>query len=569
MSKKRPRDNSKSSESEPAEQQVEDQDGGQWTQAQAPSAEQAKCPYLDTVQRAVLDFDMEKVCSVNLSDMHVYCCLVCGKFFQGRGKSTPAYTHSVHAGHFVFLHLQEGSFFCLPDNYEIVDSSLGDIKSCLSPEFSAQDMSLLDSNKDLARDVHGSTYLPGFRGINNLCQTDYLNSIVHALSHVRPLRDFLLQPSRYSSSRSILVQHLGAFMRRAWSAHNFKSHASPQELVHAISEVSNKKFASGTSAECIDFLNWLLGELHRGLLGRHPGESAPAASSKAPESTIITDCFQGVIEVVELKRKADAGERGQWSESVKKVNFKHLSLDIPPPPLFMDGEDGKVIPQVPIFELLSKFDGTKWTETLQGDTHIRRKYRIISLPKYLIFHLVRNSDKTSFRKERNPTIVTFPLKNLDMGSFFAAQETAPCPTVDDIASMGVKELKALVASHGTAEQLHFIKGCDKKELVQIATSAATNTGNAFANKSKFNLVANVCCESMQAVALQGVTVGARTESGLSRVSQKHVHPYKVHLHHRPTDKWFELNNLQVTEVEPQLIALSEASVLVYETQSVI
>lgn len=41
-----------------------------------------ECPYLDTVNRAVLDFDFEKVCSVSLLSTNVYGCLVCGKYFQ-------------------------------------------------------------------------------------------------------------------------------------------------------------------------------------------------------------------------------------------------------------------------------------------------------------------------------------------------------------------------------------------------------------------------------------------------------------------------------------------------------
>ena len=66
----------------------------------------AACPYLDTVQRSLLDFDQEPACSVSLqTGPHIYCCLVCGKFFRGRGKQTPAYTHSVDDGHFVFVHL--------------------------------------------------------------------------------------------------------------------------------------------------------------------------------------------------------------------------------------------------------------------------------------------------------------------------------------------------------------------------------------------------------------------------------------------------------------------------------
>jgi U4/U6.U5 tri-snRNP-associated protein 2 len=41
------------------------------------------CPYLDTVNRSNLDFDFEKICSVSLSTVNVYACLVCGKYFQG------------------------------------------------------------------------------------------------------------------------------------------------------------------------------------------------------------------------------------------------------------------------------------------------------------------------------------------------------------------------------------------------------------------------------------------------------------------------------------------------------
>ena len=44
-----------------------------------------KCPYLDTIDRAVLDFDFEKLCSVSLSRINVYACLVCGKYFQVNG----------------------------------------------------------------------------------------------------------------------------------------------------------------------------------------------------------------------------------------------------------------------------------------------------------------------------------------------------------------------------------------------------------------------------------------------------------------------------------------------------
>lgn len=45
----------------------------------------------------------------------------------GRGQKSHAYTHSVQFSHHVFLNLHTLKFYCLPDNYEIIDSSLEDI----------------------------------------------------------------------------------------------------------------------------------------------------------------------------------------------------------------------------------------------------------------------------------------------------------------------------------------------------------------------------------------------------------------------------------------------------------
>lgn len=68
-----------------------------------------KTPFIHIVQkinRAVLDFDFEKVCSVSLSNINIYGCLVCGKYFQGRGRSSYAYSHSIHDDHHVFINLE-------------------------------------------------------------------------------------------------------------------------------------------------------------------------------------------------------------------------------------------------------------------------------------------------------------------------------------------------------------------------------------------------------------------------------------------------------------------------------
>lgn len=229
-----------------------------------------KCPYLDTINRNMLDFDMNKTCSITLSNVNVYCCLVCGKFFQGRSKSTPAYTHSVQNGHFVFINLGTTDIYCLPDNYLIQDNTCQDIKLALNPVYDAQTIELLTkSNKTLVRDIHGVSYFPGFVGLNNMRNTDYVNVILHVLAHVEPLRDFFLIPSNYnmnltnSNPNSILVSKFGEILRRIWSRYNYKSIVSPHEFLHEISNCSNRRFVVGVAAEPIDLLTWLLDELHR------------------------------------------------------------------------------------------------------------------------------------------------------------------------------------------------------------------------------------------------------------------------------------------------------------------
>ena len=45
------------------------------------------------------------------------------------------------------------------------------------------------------------------------------------------------------------------------------------------------------------------------------------------------------------------------SEKESKSDYLVLPLDVPPPPLFSDSLEQNIIPQVPLFELMNKFDG--------------------------------------------------------------------------------------------------------------------------------------------------------------------------------------------------------------------
>lgn len=66
--------------------------------------------------------------------------------------------------------------------------------------------------------------------------------------------------------------------------------------------------------------------------------------------------------------------------------------------------------QVPIFDLLKKFDGQHTSDDIKAG---RRRFRLTKLPSYLVLHIKRFT-KNNFFVEKNPTIVNFPVKNLEL-----------------------------------------------------------------------------------------------------------------------------------------------------------
>jgi U4/U6.U5 tri-snRNP-associated protein 2 len=64
--------------------------------------------------------------------------------------------------------------------------------------------------------------------------------------------------------------------------------------------------------------------------------------------------------------------------------FLHLSVDLPPPPLFRDELKESIIPQVPILQILNKFDGVTEQEIKTYKENFIKRYEIVKLPKYLI-----------------------------------------------------------------------------------------------------------------------------------------------------------------------------------------
>lgn len=117
--------------------------------------------YLDTINRAVLDFDFEKLCSISLSNINVYACLVCGKYFQGRGSKSHAYFHALEVGHHVFVNMETKKVYVLPEGYEVKSKSLDDIKYVVDPTYPKPEVMKLDKEVHDAWDLLGKKYRPG------------------------------------------------------------------------------------------------------------------------------------------------------------------------------------------------------------------------------------------------------------------------------------------------------------------------------------------------------------------------------------------------------------------------
>lgn len=363
--------------------------------------------YLDTVDRNVLDFDFEKLCSISLSNINVYACLVCGKYYQGRGPKTHAYFHALEVDHHVFINMQTQKVYVLPEGYEVKSKSLDDIKFVSDPTYTKSQVMAIDREEKTAWNLGGKNYIPGFIGMNNIKDNDYFNVVVQALSHIPPLRNYFMLED--FSTKPELVKRLSILIRKIWNPKAFKSHVSPHELLQEISLKSGKKFTLTTQSDPADFLSWFLNNLHLALGG----------SKTKPGSSMIQQVFQGKLKVEsqEITAKADAGDRLRFEDAAEvKVDvnrFLMLTLDLPAAPLFQDELEKNIIPQIPLTNILSKYDGVKAQEQL----NTRKRYRLLHpLPPYLLFHIKRFS-KNKFVSERNPTIVTFDARNLDMSPY--------------------------------------------------------------------------------------------------------------------------------------------------------
>ena len=182
---------------------------------------------------------------------------------------------------------------------------------------------------------------------------------------------------------------------------------------------------------------WVLNTLQRDLnkankkLTKRQKEGTAAAAvggKKAPKlRNPVNDCFRGEVHVMteKLSDKKAAVSAAADNAGLEEASapFLFLSLDLPQAPLYKDAQNHLVIPQVSLFSLLEKFDG-ETSQELRGGL-LRRLRLKHPLPRYLIFHYNRFK-LNNFFVEKNPTLVTFPVKNLELKDYI---EGTPPATV--------------------------------------------------------------------------------------------------------------------------------------------
>ena len=124
-----------------------------------------------------------------------------------------------------------------------------------------------------------------------------MNVVIHSLLHIPPLRDFLLL-SRFDGKQSELVKRFAALAKKLWNPRLFKSQVSPHEFLQEVGRASAGKFRLETQGDPVEFLRWLLNDLHRDLGGskkKNSQSSCWICHKYLVAHWWITSCCIGII----------------------------------------------------------------------------------------------------------------------------------------------------------------------------------------------------------------------------------------------------------------------------------
>ena len=211
---------------------------------------------IKTINRHLLDFDLIASCSICFSKQNCFCCLVCGKFYEGMGESSHGWQHYLEQGHTIYINIKTTEILTLPSMTSPDPSSLQDIKQNLNPIITPSSLTSLSSALQHERTLSGSSFIVGLIPINPLKSHTYQIPVLYLLWSVGPVRDFLL-----THKFSGLTEQLSLIMKKMWNRSSFKGHISPHEFTYLVSVLSNSKFASNPSGDPQFFFQWLINHL--------------------------------------------------------------------------------------------------------------------------------------------------------------------------------------------------------------------------------------------------------------------------------------------------------------------
>ena len=389
---------------------------------------------LSRINERVLDFDQEKCCSVTLSNVNVYCCLECGKYYQGKTTNSPAFLHSIIQDHHIFMSFTSFDFIFLPEdclippNYQLERIKFAACPGKFIPPFTS---SLPDWTVGL-EGGGGETFVIGMIPLNFVKQSDYLNVVIQSFLNVPPIYEKLLN---YSADNTLSLQStLAQLVKKIWNRNSLKPFINPHELLQCIYRLSNGKFGFLKQESPHDFMNWLLYQF--------------ITEEKDPSPLVLhlKQLFQGFLIKEEGKKN-----------TLKRQPFFHIPLDIP-------------------FQLVGH-DSTDQSNQFQLENllvEFMLPFQSIQLPDYLIIYYRRNKLNQWKDLEINHSIVKYPIKGLVFPS----------------------------------------------------------EGNC-----KYQLICNVFQEQN---------------------AEKSLFKFKCHLLHKQLDRWYLMNGLQVEQIFPQTIYLSES-----------
>ena len=345
-----------------------------------PSLSKDDLEVLATIDKRKLDFDSEKICSVSLSKMDTFGCLVCGKYFKGCSERTPAFLHAVNDGHRVFVGFYNADIVVLPEGRSIQVTEgkpnsetdkfmrlLRNIKYSVNPTYTRE--SIATFPRRCLDSAAGRPYYNGFVGLtkSTSSNTTFITTVLHALAHIPPVRDYMLLVDSHDNTKSALMQRLSIVVKKLWSPHLFKLHVGPDEFINNLL-VEHPGVMEQGSADPKLFFNWLVNALCK--------------QDKALKKILRVHC------------------QGKLNDAVgsKHIPFWNLTLRLPETSMFKDGRDINEQPQIE----LEKLVGDRFISNAAGPS-----IEASGLPHYLVLNISRFENGEFRVKSRNQTIVSF------------------------------------------------------------------------------------------------------------------------------------------------------------------